>query len=77
MIYLKMATNGKSIANGIDDVDFRPSVSIISDKVEVPQIKLGELQTKISRINLLEKGEQTFLFSVLVNLTLKRPMVFD
>lgn len=39
-----MTTNGKIAANGIDDVDFRPSVSIISDKVEVPMVKLGEFR---------------------------------
>lgn len=41
-----MAENGKSIPDGIDDVDYRPTISIISDKVEQTPVKLGELSKK-------------------------------
>lgn len=40
----KMAENGKPVPDGIDDVDYRPTISIISDKVEQTPVKLGNTE---------------------------------
>lgn len=37
-----MDENGKTLESEIDDVDYRPSISVISDRVESAPVKLGE-----------------------------------